>query len=74
LSLAITVLLNQCSDPSPCSDADLSEPFGVLDFFDIQEFLNLFSSNDPTADMNTDGMYDFFDVQLYLGLFSAGCP
>ncbi len=54
-------------------DADLAAPWGVLDFFDIQNFLNAFSANDPSADMNNDGLWDFFDVQLYLQAFSAGC-
>lgn len=47
---------------------------GSLDFFDIQEFLNLFSAEDPAADWNGDGAWDFFDVQAYLADFSAGCP
>jgi hypothetical protein len=54
-------------------DADLAAPWGVLDFFDIQNFLNAFSANAPSADMNNDGLWDFFDVQLYLQAFSAGC-
>lgn len=47
---------------------------GVLDFFDVSDFLGDFSAQDPSADMNNDGEFDFFDVQIYLGLFSAGCP
>jgi hypothetical protein len=58
----------------PCSDADFVEPFGVLDFFDVQAFLNAFSAHDAGADLNGDGLFDFFDVQNYLNLFSAGCP
>ncbi|KAA0213994.1 MAG: hypothetical protein DYG94_03010 [Leptolyngbya sp. PLA3] len=47
---------------------------GILDFFDVQLFLNLFSSGDLAADLTGDGNLDFFDVQLFLNLFSAGCP
>jgi hypothetical protein len=53
--------------------ADLTED-GVLDFFDVSLFLQLFSSNDPAADWNDDGVFDFFDVLGFLDAFSAGCP
>ncbi len=54
--------------------ADLVSPWGVLNFFDVQQFLGLFAGNHPAADMNNDNMWDFFDVQLYLQAFAAGCP
>ena len=47
---------------------------GVLDFFDVAMFLDLFSAQDPGADWNADGVFDFFDVSGYLNEFSAGCP
>jgi hypothetical protein len=47
---------------------------GVLDFFDVQAFLDAFSANDPSADFTHDGVFDFFDVQEFLAVFSAGCP
>lgn len=47
---------------------------GVLDFFDVAEFLGLFSAGDPLADFTNDGVFDFFDVAEFLDLFSAGCP
>jgi hypothetical protein len=47
---------------------------GLLDFFDVQLFLNLFVSQQPEADWNEDGVWDFFDVQLYLQWFTFGCP
>ncbi len=53
--------------------ADFNNDNGV-DFFDIQEFLVLFSSGAPKADTNLDGVHDFFDVSRMLSLFSAGCP
>ncbi len=47
---------------------------GILDFFDVQLFLNLYTASDPAADFTNDGELDFFDVQAFLGLFAAGCP
>ena len=47
---------------------------GVLDFFDVQEFLAAFSAHDPSADLAPDGEFNFFDVQEFLALFAAGCP
>jgi metallopeptidase family M12-like protein len=47
---------------------------GVLDFFDVQNFLNAFAGQEASADLTGDGAWDFFDVQAYLNLFSAGCP
>lgn len=46
---------------------------GGLDFFDVQEFLDAFSAQEPAADLNGDSVFDFFDVQMYLNLFSQGC-
>lgn len=53
--------------------ADLNHD-GVLDFFDVQLFLSLFSAQSMLADYNADGTLDFFDVQAFLAEFSAGCP
>ncbi len=61
------------ANPFDCDCADLTCD-GILDFFDVQAFLNLFAIEDPQADMNADGVWDFFDVQIYLGLWAAGCP
>ncbi len=44
---------------------------GLLDFFDISDFLLLFNSGD---DYNGDGLTDFFDVSAFLQDFNAGCP
>lgn len=61
-------------DVSPCAPcpADLNND-GLLDFFDLQAFLNLYSAGDPAADLIDDGIIDFFDVQEFLNLFAAGC-
>ncbi len=53
--------------------ADLNND-GVLDFFDVLEYLNLFAAGDMQADFVNDGVLDFFDVQAYFNLFGLGCP
>lgn len=45
----------------------------LLDFFDVQLFLQSFASGDPLADFNDDGLYNFFDVQDFLNNFAQGC-
>lgn len=64
--------LDDCQSLS-CNPADLAEPFGSLNFFDVSMFLNLFSSEDPAADFNNDGNFNFFDVSDFLSNFGAGC-
>ncbi|MCC5822510.1 MAG: family 16 glycosylhydrolase [Phycisphaerales bacterium] len=58
----------------PCSPADLADPFGELNFFDVAAYLNLFNSQDPAADLNNDGVFNFFDLAAYIALFNEGCP
>ena len=57
---------------NPCP-ADINND-QILDFFDLQQFLNYFASGDIRADFAQDGVLDFFDLQTFLQLFSAGCP
>lgn len=58
----------------PCP-ADLAEPFGVLNFFDLVAYLGLFNAGDPAADLaEPAGVLNFFDLVAYLGEFNAGCP
>ncbi len=57
-----------------CSSADLAEPFGELNFFDVSAFLSAFSAQDPAADLTGEGVFDFFDVSAFLQAFAAGCP
>ncbi len=54
--------------------ADFAEPFGALDFFDVQAFLALFAAGDQKADLVDDDEFSFFDVQAFLSAFSSGCP
>lgn len=58
--------------PADCP-ADFNDDT-MLNFFDVQAFLQAFSSQDPRADFNDDTMFNFFDVQAFLQAFSAGCP
>jgi len=63
--------------PGGCNDADLVEPFGVLEFADVLAFLGAFSAMEPAADLvpaGGDGVWEFADVLYFLGEFSAGCP
>ena len=52
--------------------ADVNQD-GILDFSDMQMYLNWYSVQDARSDMNCDGLYDFFDVQIFWGLYAAGC-
>lgn len=47
---------------------------GVLNFFDVSDYLTLFSASDPAADFNNDNMFNFFDVSAFIDAFNAGCP
>ncbi len=58
---------------APACLVDLNDD-DLLDFFDVQMFLNLYTAQDPAADFNDDGEFDFFDVQTFLNLYAAGCP
>jgi beta-glucanase (GH16 family) len=57
-----------------CSAADLAEPLGQLDVFDVFAYLDLFSAGDLDADITGNGTLDVFDVFAYLDVFAAGCP
>jgi hypothetical protein len=54
-------------------DADLAAPFGVLNFFDISEFINLYNARDPMADFNVDAAFNFFDITAFIDAYNAGC-
>ena len=66
-----------CTDPGPsgCSAADLAEPFGVLNFFDLSTYLTLYNQGNPAADLAAPfGVLNFFDLSQYLSVYNAGCP
>ncbi|MHA7813899.1 MAG: zinc metalloprotease [Phycisphaerales bacterium] len=66
--------LYSVAGPSGCSDADLAEPYGALNFFDVSAYLAAFNAQDAAADFDNNGSFDFFDVSLFLGLYNVGCP
>ncbi|MEZ6241954.1 MAG: GC-type dockerin domain-anchored protein [Phycisphaerales bacterium] len=72
---AITWIEDNLLDDGACNDADLSEPYGALDFSDVLAFLVAFGASDPAADLAPPtGVFDFSDVLAFLGAFGAGCP
>ena len=57
-----------------CSVADVSAPFGVLNFADVQAFLGAFNTGGASADIAAPaGVFNFADVQAFLGHFAEGC-
>lgn len=62
-------------DLSDCPQcvADLNED-KTLDGVDVNQFLQIYSTNSPSADLNLDGVLNFFDISAFLSAFSAGCP
>ncbi|MFK7885026.1 MAG: serine hydrolase [Phycisphaerales bacterium] len=55
--------------------ADLAEPLGSLNFFDITAFIDLYNAGQPSADIAAPfGRINFFDVAAYIALYNAGCP
>ncbi len=58
----------------PVCAADLAEPFGTLNFFDLAAFLGLYEAQEPGADLALPaGVWNFFDVAAFLGVYNAGC-
>ena len=45
---------------------------GVVDFFDINTFISILSSNNffEEADCNQDGMVNFFDISFFITILS----
>jgi hypothetical protein len=52
---------------------DFAAPQEVLNFFDTSEFNSLYSSGDPQADINGDGVLNFFDVSAFTTRYNQGC-
>jgi len=47
---------------------------GLLNFFDVSDFLTAYGNQDPAADFEPDGLYNFLDVSAFLTAYGAGCP
>ncbi len=63
------VLARACESACP---ADLDQS-GVLNFDDIDLFVNAFLSGDPRADLTSDGFLNIADVDAFVASFLAGC-
>lgn len=62
-------------DPVGCSAADIAEPCGVFNFFDVAAFIALYNDQDPIADFAAPfGTLNFFDISAFISEFSNGCP
>ncbi len=58
-----------------CNDADIAEPYGVLDLGDISGFIVAFVGQDPAADIAPpSGVFDLADLSAFILAFTAGCP
>ncbi len=66
--------LYEIAGPSGCSDADLAEPFGELNFFDVSAYLAAFNAQDDAADLDNNGDLNFFDVSFFFAAYNQGCP
>ncbi len=73
-AVVITGAVEENSFPG-CSAADLVEPYGALNFFDLAAYLDLYNAQDPAADLAAPfGLINFFDLAAYLDSYNAGCP
>ncbi len=56
-----------------CNPADL-DGNGVLNFDDIDAFVNGFLGGDLIADLDGNGVLNFDDIDAFVNNFLAGCP
>lgn len=68
--VVVDLILPAAEDPCP---ADLAEPFGTLNIFDVLEYLALFEAEDPAADLDGVPGFNIFDVLAYLDQYEQGC-
>lgn len=62
-------------DAQGCNDADIAEPFDILDLSDISAFITGFTTQDPIADLAApEGVFDLADISAFIAAFTAGCP
>ena len=67
---------DNCAPKFPgCSPADLTEPFGDVNVFDLFAYLALFNDADPAADLAEPfDVVNVFDLFEYLSIYNQGCP
>ncbi|MFK7883010.1 MAG: GC-type dockerin domain-anchored protein [Phycisphaerales bacterium] len=64
-----------CEDVGGCSAADIAEPLGTLNFFDISAFIALYNAGDSAADLASPfGTLNFFDISTFINVYNVGCP
>ena len=65
----------ECENPAGCSTADLAEPFGTVNVFDLFAYLGLYAAQEPSADLAEPfGTINVFDLFSYLERYAQGCP
>lgn len=58
-----------------CNEADIAEPYGVLDLADVQAFVAGFVNQGDESDLvEPFGVWDLADLQAFVVTFTAGCP
>ncbi|MFK7884954.1 MAG: CotH kinase family protein [Phycisphaerales bacterium] len=60
---------------NPAGPADISDPIGTLNFFDIAGYIAIYNAADPLADLAEPlGVLNFFDIVEYINQYNNGCP
>lgn len=73
-SYQVALYVGYYEEEAPCL-ADLAEPFGTLNAFDVFAFLGAYNTMNPIADFAAPfGTFNAFDVFAFLGSYNAGCP
>jgi hypothetical protein len=70
----VYVLTPSCGGPAGCNDADLAEPYNLLDLADINAFVSGFIGQNPISDIDNNGLFDLTDINLFVTAFLGGCP
>ena len=74
VAAVVTVASCPVAVASPCP-ADTAEPFGVVNFFDLERYIGFYQDANPVADLAEPfGTLNFFDVSAFIDAFGAGCP
>ncbi len=59
---------------SPVCEGDFNND-GVINFFDMIDFINAYLAQDPAADiMPPYGVWNFVDIQMFITRLRVGCP
>lgn len=67
-------VIDTCQTDPGCNAADLAEPYGTLNFFDVSAFLTAYNAQDDAADLAEPfGTWNFFDVSEFLTIYNSGC-